>query len=316
VDDKLLTKLICEREGIAAPQTYAIVERQGDVRRWADLIDGRADFVIKPAQGSGGRGISVVTGRRGELFLTACGETLAPADVRYHLSAVLAGLYSLGGRPDRAIIEQRIVPHRAFEELSVGGTPDLRLVVYRGVPAMAMVRLPTHASHGRANLHQGAAAAGIDLRQGRTVGGMCRSRQIDRHPDTRAPIAGMVIPDWDRVLDAAVRLARGLELGYVGIDFVLDEIRGPLVLEANARPGLGIQLANRCGLVNRLQAIDAQLEAEEVPAITPSVTPAAIPFPAPFLTPVCSLRSCSEERAGVRQVTSEHGKRDSSRTSA
>jgi alpha-L-glutamate ligase-like protein len=260
VDDKLLTKLVCEREGIAVPQTYAVVERQGEVRRWADLISGRDDFVIKPAQGSGGRGITVVTARRAGLFVTAGGETLTPADVQYHLSAVLAGMYSLGGRPDRAIIEQRIVRHRAFERIAVGGTPDLRVVVYRGVPAMAMVRLPTHGSRGRANLHQGAAAAGIDLRYGRTVGGVCRSRQIDRHPDTKAPIAGLIVPDWDHVLAAAVRLAHGLELGYVGIDFVLDEARGPLVLEANARPGLGIQLANRCGLIERLRVIDSLLQ--------------------------------------------------------
>jgi len=180
--------------------------------------------------------------------------------MKFHLSTVLAGLHSLGDRPDRAMIEQRIVRHRAFEKISVGGTPDLRVVVYRGLPAMAMLRLPTQTSRGRANLHQGAVAAGIDLELGITVGGFCRSRSVDHHPDTRAPIAGMVIPFWDRVLAASVSLAHGLEMGYVGIDFVLDENRGPLVLEANARPGLSIQLANRCALIARLRAIDAQLE--------------------------------------------------------
>ena len=47
--------------------------------------------------------------RRNGLFVTAGGETLTPADV-YHPSAVLAGFYSLSGRPDRAMIEQRICP--------------------------------------------------------------------------------------------------------------------------------------------------------------------------------------------------------------
>jgi len=122
--------------------------------------------------------------------------------------------------------------------------------------------LPTRASRGRANLHQGAAAAGIDLRDGTTVGGVYRSRKVAQHPDTHAPIAGMVVPHWDRILDAAVRLADGLEMGYVGIDFVLDEHLGPLVLEANARPGLSIQLANRATLLGRLQAIDARIDAD------------------------------------------------------
>jgi alpha-L-glutamate ligase-like protein len=201
----------------------------------------------------------IVEHRNGRL-ITAGRESLTSADVRYHLSAVLTGLYSLAGRPDRAIIEQRIVRHAAFEKIAMDGTPDIRLVVYRGIPAMAMVRLPTKASQGRANLHQGAAAAGVDLVEGRTIGGICRSRPIEHHPDTKFPLAGMIIPFWERIIEAGMRLAHGLELGYLGIDFVLDEKRGPLVLEANARPGLGIQLANRCGLVERLHAIDALLD--------------------------------------------------------
>jgi alpha-L-glutamate ligase-like protein len=257
VDDKLLTKQICDEQGIAVPLTYAVIERQGEVRMWADTPENRSGFVIKPAKGSGGRGIIVVTESRGEHFAAAGGQLLTATDIRHHLRSVLAGLYSLGGRPDRALIEQRIVPHRSFAHVSVDGTPDLRVIVFRGVPAMAMIRLPTRASRGRANLQQGAAAAGIELGTGTTVGGVCRSRAVDRHPDTGLPITGLVIPHWDRIVDSAVRLADGLRLGFAGIDFVVDECRGPLVLEANARPGLGIQLANRAPLRDRLRAIDA-----------------------------------------------------------
>jgi alpha-L-glutamate ligase-like protein len=261
VDDKLLTKQICEDHGIPVPRTYAVVERQGDVRKLDDLIGERTDFVVKPTQGSGGRGILVITHRRGDGWITSGGEEIPTADMQYHLSAVLAGLYSLGGRPDRAILEERIARHAALEHVAVGGTPDIRVVLYRNVPAMAMVRLPTQASRGRANLHQGAVAAGIELHSGRTLGGVCQSRIIDVHPDTRQPIQGLVIPYWTHLLGAAVRLATHLEMGYLGIDFVLDENRGPIVLEANARPGLAIQLANRTGLLHRLSAIDAHLDA-------------------------------------------------------
>lgn len=274
VDDKLLTKQICQRHGIAAPEAYAVIDRQGDVRRFAELVGMRDQFVIKPTQGSGGRGIMVIIGRRGDRLMSAGGEELAPTDVQYHLSAVLAGLYSLGGRPDRAVVEQRISPHRGLVHVAVGGTPDIRLIVYRGVPAMAMVRLPTRASRGRANLDQGAVAAGIDIDSGTTTGGVCRSRCVDLHPDTRVPIAGLTIPNWRELIDAAVRLAAGLGLGYVGIDFVLDEAQGPLVLEANARPGLNIQLANRCGLAHRLEAIDARLRCHRTqPSSEPQLAP-------------------------------------------
>ena len=121
-------------------------------------------------------------------------------------------------------------------------------MLYRCVPVMAMVRLPTRASRGKANLHQGAAGAGVDLRTGCTFGGVCQDRAIATHPDTGHAIAGVQVPFWNDLLQAAMKLAAGLELGYIGVDFVVDANLGPVVLEANARPGLNIQVANRRGL--------------------------------------------------------------------
>jgi alpha-L-glutamate ligase-like protein len=251
VDDKLITKRICETAGIPVPETLAVIERFGDVSRF-EFPAALDRFVIKPARGAAGRGVMVVTGRTASGFATAAGEELDRGEMRYHLAAILSGLYSLGGRPDRAVIEQLVAPHPAFEKLAVGGTPDLRVVVHRGEPVMAMLRLPTRASRGRANLHQGAVGAGVDVAGGVTLGGVCRDRTVDRHPDTGEPIVGFRVPAWAEVLEVAATLGRALELGYCGVDVVLDARRGPLVLEANARPGLGIQTANRQGLAARL----------------------------------------------------------------
>ncbi len=259
LDDKVLTKQICDQHAIPVPQTIAVLSRQGDVRRFADVVGARDEFVVKPAAGSEGRGILVIARRHGDGWVTSSGQSLSASDMHYHLSDLLAGLYSLGGRPDRVLIEQRITRHTALSGVAVGGTPDVRVILYRTVPAMAMIRLPTRQSRGRANLHQGAVAAGIDLSTGRTLGGVHLSRVIDAHPDTGERISGLSIPQWSQLLHCAIRLARCLEMGYLGIDFVLDEQRGPIVLEANARPGLAIQLANRQGLVHRLAAIDRLL---------------------------------------------------------
>lgn len=256
LDDKVLTKELCDQHRIPVPRTIAVLARSGDAGRLADAVGACDDFVVKPASGSEGRGILVITGRRHDAWVTSGGPTLSASQMQYHLCDVLAGLYSLGGRPDRVLVEQRIARHPALAGVAVDGTPDVRVMLYRSVPAMAMIRLPTRQSRGRANLHQGAVAAGIDLATGRTMGGVHRSRVVDRHPDTGAPISGLEIPQWDRLLASAVQLAHCLEMGYIGVDFVLDEHRGPIVLEANARPGLGIQLANRRGLLPVLQAID------------------------------------------------------------
>jgi len=266
VDDKLLSKKFCEERGIPVPETYAIIERQGDIRGFPDCVRERPQFVIKPASGSGGRGIIVVAEHDGETFRTPGGAALELAEVRYHLSTVVSGLFSLGGQHDRVIIEQRIIRHAAFERIAVGGTPDIRVILYRSVPVMAMVRLPTAASRGRANLHQGAVAAAVNLRTGETFGGVCKDHVVSKHPDTGATIEGLRIPFWDQLLDAAQKLADALEMGYVGVDFVLDASIGPVVLEANARPGLAIQVANRCGLAHRLDFLDAQPPGALAPA--------------------------------------------------
>lgn len=265
VDDKLVTKRICEDRGIPVPQTYAVVERQGDVRRFLEIVGDRREFVLKPTRGSEGRGIMVITERNGNELVTAGEKKVSVADLHYHLSTILAGLYSLSGQPDRVIIEERITQHPVFEKIAVGGTPDLRVILYGGVPAMAMVRLPTRGSQGRANLHQGALGAGVHLLSGETFGGVCNSRAVTVHPDTGRPIAGLKIPRWEDLLRAAMSLGDSLEMGYVGVDFVLDARRGPVVLEANARPGLSIQVANRTGLLRRLEMVDAQRAATGEP---------------------------------------------------
>ena len=103
-------------------------------------------------------------------------------------------------------------------------------------------------------MHQGAAAAAVHLVTGRTFGGVCNNRMITRHPDTGELIGGLEIPGWRELLAAAMKLADALEMGYIGVDFVVDAKIGPVVLEANARPGLAIQVAHRIGLLPRLQA--------------------------------------------------------------
>ena len=258
VDDKQRTKQLCEARGIRVPPTYAVIERHGDAHKFLDLIGPRQEFVIKPAGGAEGRGILVIVEHDGKDFLTPGGERTTLAYLRYHLLTILSGLYSLGGQPDRAIIEQRIVPHPVFENLAVGGTPDIRIILYRCVPVMAMVRLPTQSSRGRANLHQGAVAAAVHLKTGRTFGGVYKTRPTSVHPDTDRSIDGLPIPSWDALLAASMDLAEGLRIGYLGIDFALDATLGPVVLEANARPGLAIQIANRRGLLRRLQRIKNQ----------------------------------------------------------
>lgn len=256
VDDKLLTKELALKAGIAVPELYGVIETNHDVRHLPGIIAGHEDFVIKPAHGSGGNGILVITGRMGGRFRKASGLLEDEEGLEHHVSNILSGMYSLGGQPDKAMIEYRVRFDPLFAEVSFQGVPDIRTVVYQGYPVIAMVRLPTRSSDGKANLHQGAVGAGIDIATGLTGHGVWYNEIVDRHPDTGAPIAGIAIPDWDRLLELASGCYELTGLGYLGVDVVLDRDLGPLILELNARPGLAVQIANGVGLGARIDQVD------------------------------------------------------------
>lgn len=264
VDDKLRMHALCRDLGVPTPAVYACVTSYSQLRRLPDLLGDRGDFVIKPNRGSAGRGVLVVTGRDAAGYRRHNGELLTLDALRQHLSDILSGMYSLGGQPDTAIVQQRIRLHPAFAAVSYKGIPDVRVVLYRHEPAMAMLRLPTKQSGGRANLHQGGIGTGVELDTGVTHHAVQRNRFVGSHPDTGRPVVGVRVPYWDEVLRLSRQVSAAAGLGYIGVDVVIDADEGPMLLEANARPGLAIQIANGRGLIPRLEAIDAMLARKAV----------------------------------------------------
>ena len=263
VDDKLETKRLAIEAGMAVPELYGVIAEQHEIDDLPRLLDGREDFVLKPAHGSGGNGIMVIAGCRGERFRKASGELVDREELFHHVSNGLSGLYSLGGQRDRVMVEYRVRVDPLFERITYKGVPDLRTIVFRGYPVMAMVRLPTRASDGKANLHQGAVGVGIDLATGRTLGGVLGNEPVGEHPDTDHGLTGIEIPGWQELLELAARCYDITGLGYLGVDVVLDREHGPLILELNARPGLNIQIANRQGLRGRLERVVAAAASED-----------------------------------------------------
>jgi alpha-L-glutamate ligase-like protein len=261
VDDKVATKSLCEAAGIPVPRLLALARHHFEMRGLLPALAEQDTFVLKPARGAMGNGILVVSGRKGDRFLGAGGREHSRDEFLYHASGIISGLYSLAGRQDVAMVEERLQVDLSLVELAPAGVPDIRVIVYRGVPVMAMMRLPTHRSGGRANLHQGAIGLGVDLVSGFTNHAVMQGAVVLKNPDNGEPLIGRKIHGLDRVVEIAVAAADQTGLGYVGADVVIDALQGPMILELNARPGLAIQLANLAGLRPRLDAVDASLGA-------------------------------------------------------
>lgn len=271
-NSKLETKKVLRHHGVRVPKSYAIIKSYEDLDNF-DFYTLPADFVVKPNNGLGGQGIIVIERRglyAGE-WITAEGETVTVEDLRLHIGDILSGQYSMDDLADKAYIEERVRVHPVFAKYSYHGTPDIRVIVFNKVPVMSYVRLPTEESGGRANLFQGAAAVGIDMATGITTYGVHHARPVEFFPGTRRKLGGILIPQWDEILETAINASEASGLGYMASDIVLqpelvenkknsvDKVNiidaVPMILEINAQPGLKIQIANRAGLRDRLQRI-------------------------------------------------------------
>ena len=256
VDDKVKTKALASQVGIQTPRLIAVIKAQYEVKNILELVKGWKGFVIKPAHGSGGKGVLVIKSYTKNHFRTASNKIIKFTEVYQHISNVLSGLYSLGGQYDEAIIEEVVSFSDIFKDYSFQGIPDVRVIVFKGYPAIAMMRLATKESGGRANLHQGAVGVGIDIKTGKAIAAVQHNRPITHHPDTGADLMTLKVPDWQLHLEIAAKGYDMTGLGYLGADIVMDKELGPMMLELNARPGLAIQIANQKGLVHILEEIE------------------------------------------------------------
>ncbi|MBI4157485.1 ATP-dependent zinc protease [Candidatus Woesebacteria bacterium] len=256
-DSKLQTKRVLKKAGIPVPKIYKKFKNPLQVFEfdWKSLPD---SFALKPSKGLGGEGIVVIKKRSkmGAWWITTQRKKVTEEDLKLHTLDILEGAYSVGNVPDVAFIQEFVGRHKTFRRYAYRGTPDIRVIVFNKVPVMAMLRLPTRESGGRANLHQGAVAVGIDIASGVTTTAVRNGQQIVYKPGTKRKLRGIKIPNWDTVLEMAISASEAINLGYLGVDVVLHPERGPMILELNAEPGLEIQLANLSGLRKRLEKVE------------------------------------------------------------
>lgn len=255
---KLKTKELLTEHGLPTATVYHVFESFSDLDHvdWDNLP---TPFVIKPASGSAGKGIKIITKylEKKRVWLDNNKEELTEADLQLHVRNILEGEYSTWGTQHKALVEEMIEAHPVLSKLAYHGTPDLRVIVFNSVPIMAMARIPTIESDGKANLDQGAIALGIDLSSGVTTYGLHgKKKYITRFPNSNRKVSGITMPFWRETLLMAVKAAQVAGYVFMGADIFVHENKGPMVVELNGFPGLSIQLANRAGLKRRIERVE------------------------------------------------------------
>ncbi|MEO1054930.1 MAG: sugar-transfer associated ATP-grasp domain-containing protein [Bacteroidota bacterium] len=244
-DDKYLAKSIMEENGIVCPRTYATVATFGGIEDAWNAVKEWNQMVIKPAKGAGGNGIMILNKKGGQWFKG--GKPIFESQVCAHIANIIFGVFSFGDT-DVALIEEYVQPHPFFHEIYPEGVPDFRIILLKGIPLMGMLRVPTSRSNGKANLHQGGLGIGVDMKTGKLKSAYDGRKHADHHPDSGSLIQGKSIPFWSELLELSIKASQHFPLDFLGVDLVIDAIKGPMIMEVNVRPGLGIQLANQQGL--------------------------------------------------------------------
>ena len=252
-DDKLKTKIFLETRGIPVPKLYAKITNRDELREF-DFSVIPDECALKPNFGYGGEGILVLKKREKDGWRTASGRLVSYQEVFEHCENILDGMYSLNHRRDTAFFEQLINSSDDFALLNPAGLPDIRILVFNLVPVMAMMRLPTDESEGKANVHLGGIGLGIDIAKGVTTFGVQHNKRIDMLPNGRET-KGFKIPKWDEMLLISSRIQQMTNIGFLGVDMTIDQGIGPVLLEVNARVGLMVQIANLAPLGKRLERV-------------------------------------------------------------
>lgn len=242
---------------IPMPFTYMLISSDENIPHFHDFLatTHHPDFVIKPDRGHIGKGILVIKKRVGKRFITTSNRALELSQVITHIERINKGRFSQGKR-DVAVIEQCIRPHKSLRNLYYAGLLDIRVICFLGFPVMAMARLPTSQSAGKANLHRGAIGAGLRLDTGEIFHAIHKRHSITHHPNTKYKFIGFKFENWSEILKLAVRAQVISGLGFTGIDLCMDDTRGLMIMEVNKYPGLEIQIANQAGLLTRLRCIE------------------------------------------------------------
>ncbi len=251
-DNKLLTKQILSKAGVSVPETYISYSSFFEMRHLEQDLAAYDSFVIKPAQGSGGGGILVMSSKYKGGWKTLGGTPYTLEDIRKHIADIIFGVYSFG-LSDIAIIEAKIEQHEALNQLSPFGLTDVRMIVCQHQPVLSMLRVPTQDSDGKANLHQGALGVGIDIQSGEATYATHFGEAITKHPDTGVSLQGFALPFWQDIVEMSIKTAMSVPLKYLGVDLVVSKDK-PMVLEINVRPGIEIQNANMIGMRKILKA--------------------------------------------------------------
>jgi hypothetical protein len=290
-NNKIQTKKFLTQRGIPVPQTIAHIKTRQE-RLYFDFSKiTHTTFVIKPNKWSKGSGIFIIkemrlrkdyqptqqvqeTGEKTfwdrfnifnqnfdavydswyEFFV---GSTwISEQNLKEKCLWIFDGSYSSNNKSDTILLEDRLLPGIGFTEFCEYGLADMRVIIFNLVPMIAMLRMPTKESWGKANLAQGGIWLGLDIITWK-INSLYRKWKsyTSEFPPEWQHFKGKTIPYRKEIIQYSANAQYFVNIGYLGMDWVITQ-KWPKLLEINARSWLEIQNITGKPLLSIMQKIE------------------------------------------------------------
>jgi GNAT-family acetyltransferase (TIGR03103 family) len=229
-DDKAMTRRIVEAAGVSVPDEI----EADDMDAVRAMLARHGSLVVKPARGEQGRGVAVDLD-------TIDSVERAIATARQHSDRVLVESFHKGEDLRLVVIGYKLVAAaiRRPAEVVGNGRDTVRQLIERQSRRRAAAtggesRIPLDAETERCVLKAGFTLEDVPP-QG--VAFSVRKAANLHTGGTIHDVTSMVHP---RLVDAAIRVARAIDIPVVGVDFIVANPTEPdyVFIEANERPGL------------------------------------------------------------------------------
>lgn len=227
-DDKVICERLCRETGVRMPHTYGLIspaqDYKGKIRLWLDA-SAADSLIIKPLRGSAGQGIVLAKKSGTDIIIQSKNGFTALHEFNLATPAIVQEVL----KQDRRM--------SAFSSVSVN---TIRVVtMYTKKDSIIVLGTTMRCGVGESfvdNWSAGGVAVGIELRTGqlKKYGYDKEGRRYVEHPTSKVPFEGFQIPEWQRIIDVAVRIQKVFPCYRIlGMDIALKNNGGPVLLEVN-----------------------------------------------------------------------------------
>jgi len=230
-DDKAVTRRIVAAAGVTVPEQ---IDASAGHEVLADFLARHGKVVVKPARGEQGKGVAV--------GLSNVDEVMKAVDFARNFSAEVLVEQNVEGHDLRlVVINYRVVAVATRRPPSIAG--DGQRTIRQLIEAQSRRRAAATSGESRIPVddetRRTIAAAGLDLDSVLPDGEVLEVRKT-ANLHTGGTIHDVTAETHPRLIEAAIAVARAIDIPVVGVDFMVRSPREPdyAFIEANERPGL------------------------------------------------------------------------------